>query len=69
LVFLIRAMKKVVDEDKEAVLVCVGGTPDWLGKNNYWSELKSEIRRNGLEGRVLLLDKVPNHELPKYYSA
>lgn len=67
-VFLIRAMKKVISEVPDAVLVCVGGVPEWLGKTDYWGYLRQSVSESGLDGKVLLLDKVPNAELPRYYS-
>lgn len=67
-IFLIRAMKKVVAEVPDSVLVCVGGVPSWLGKADYWSFLRRTIDENGLRGKVFLLDRVANSELPSYYS-
>lgn len=69
IVFLIQAMKSIVKEVPDAVLVCVGGVPKWLGTQDYWHFLERCIAENGLEGKVLLLDKVPNAELPAFYSA
>ena len=67
-VFLIRAMKDVVKEVPDAALVCVGGVPKWLGTNEYWGYLQRSIAESGLEDRVVLLDRVPNDQLPIYYS-
>lgn len=69
ILFLIRAMKAVVREVPDAVLVCVGGVPGWLGNRAYWEYLERCIKGNDLDGKVLLLDKVPNGELPSFYSA
>jgi glycosyltransferase involved in cell wall biosynthesis len=66
--FLIRAMKMIKAEIPDAILVCVGGVPKWLGHPEYWAYLQRTIEQNGLKNSVLLLDKVPNQELPKYYS-
>ncbi len=66
--FLIRAMKKVTREVRDTVLVCIGGVPPWLPKATYWSYLKELIAENGVEGNVVLLDRVPNEKLPDYYS-
>lgn len=67
--FVIEAMKSVKESVKDAVLVCIGGVPSWLGdKEDYWSFLRSMIERAGLEDTVYLLDKVPNALLPMYYS-
>jgi glycosyltransferase involved in cell wall biosynthesis len=69
LIHLIRAMGRVSREVPESVLVCVGGVPGWLGKGQYWRYLEQLIKTNGLEGRVFLVDKVPNATLPVFYSA
>jgi glycosyltransferase involved in cell wall biosynthesis len=66
--FLIRAMKSVTREVPDSVLVCVGGVPAWLPKEDYWTSLHEQIQRNDLKGKVLLFDRVPNQELPEYYS-
>jgi starch synthase len=66
--FLIRAMKMIRAEIPDAFLVCVGGVPKWLGRRQYWAYLQRTTEENGLEDSVLLLDKVPNQELPEYYS-
>ena len=68
LLFLIRAMKKVTAEVRDARLVCVGGTPSWLGENEYWTYLTNELESQELREKVLLLDSVPNHLLPTYLS-
>jgi len=65
--YLIRAMKRVHAEFPDAHLVCVGGTPSWLGRNDYTDMLKGEIQRNGVEGAVTLLDAVKNVELVGFY--
>ncbi|MDA4123007.1 MAG: glycosyltransferase family 4 protein [Thaumarchaeota archaeon] len=68
LIYLIQAMARVVKEHPDAVLLCIGGVPDWLGGTDYWSYLRKTIAQNGLEGKVILLDRVPHAELPVYYS-
>lgn len=68
MVFLIRAMQQVVKEVPDAVAVCIGGVPSWLGKKEYWSYLLGEIKQNDLQDKMLLLEKVPNDQLPSYYS-
>lgn len=65
--YAIRAMKQVRAEFPEAHLVCVGGTPAWLGKNDYVQVLKSEMQRDGVEDSVTLLDAVKNTELAEFY--
>jgi glycosyltransferase involved in cell wall biosynthesis len=69
LIYLIKAMARVVKEVPESALVCVGGVPDWLGKGQYWPYLKQVIESNNLEGKVFLIGKVPNSTLPLFYSA
>lgn len=66
--FLIRAMKLVNQSVPDSVLVCVGGVPSWLPKGDYWTHLNRLVEENGLKGKVLLLDRVPNEKLPNYYS-
>ena len=66
--FLIRAMKLVNQEVPDSMLVCVGGVPGWLPKGDYWSYLNGLVEQNGLKGKVILLDRVPNEKLPQYYS-
>ena len=65
--FAIRAMKRVKAEFPYAHLVCVGGTPAWLGRDDYKQVLRDEIQRNGVEGCVTLLDAVRNSELVEFY--
>jgi len=69
LYYLISAMKEVKSRIPDAVLVCIGGVPSWLGGNDYWEMLRSSISSNSLEDSVVLMDKVPNKLLPYYYSA
>jgi len=69
LVYLIRAMKEIVKEIPDAVAVCIGGVPSWLGKVNYWQQLQNEIEKSKVEDKITLLDRVPNNELPSYYSS
>lgn len=69
LIFLIRAMKEIVREVPEAVAVAIGGVPAWLGReHDYWSFLQGAVKENGVEEKILLLDRVPNDTLPTYYS-
>jgi glycosyltransferase involved in cell wall biosynthesis len=65
--YVIRAMKKVRAEFPDAHLVCVGGTPAWLGRNDYRQVLQGEMGRNGVEDSVSLLDAVKNTELVEFY--
>lgn len=68
LAHLIDAMRDVKKEIPDATLVCVGGVPSWLPKADYWSELRALVKHCDLERSVLLLDKVPNDQLPAFYS-
>ena len=65
--YVIRAMKRVRSEVPGAHLVCVGGTPAWLGRNDYLRVLKGEIERNEVGDSVTLLDAVKNSELNEFY--
>lgn len=68
LIFLIRAMKTITSTIQDAVAICIGGVPEWLGKQDYWSYLKNEIARLALEDKILLLERIPNEILPEFYS-
>jgi glycosyltransferase involved in cell wall biosynthesis len=65
--FVIRAMKRLRAEFPDAHLLCVGGTPAWLGQNEYRRVLIDEIERNGVDDCVTLLDAVKNNELVEFY--
>jgi starch synthase len=65
--YVIRAMKRVRNEFPDAHLLCVGGTPAWLGRNDYRQMLEDEVRRNGVENCVTLLEAVKNTELAEFY--
>ena len=65
--YAIRAMKRVRSEFPDAHLVCVGGTPAWLGPNDYRLVLEREMSRNGVEDCVSLLNAVQNTELAGFY--
>ena len=69
IIYLIKAMKSVVREVPDSALVCVGGVPPWMRNLPFWDYLKEEIRRDDLEGRVFLVDRIPNAKLPEYYSS
>ena len=69
LIFLIRAMKHISKEIPDAVAVGIGGVPSWLGKQQYWNVLNDEIKKNDVGDKMLLLDRVPNEQLPAYYSS
>lgn len=68
ILFLIRALGLVVKEFRDVHLLCIGGVPPWLGKNEYWEILEKEIEANRVSNNVTLLDRIPNQELPSVYS-
>ena len=67
IIFAIRAMRQVRAEFPDAHLLCIGGTPAWMGKNDYKQMLRAEAQRNGVEDCVTLLDAVRNEELVEFY--
>ncbi|MDG6902231.1 MAG: glycosyltransferase family 4 protein [Nitrososphaerota archaeon] len=66
--YLIAAMKAVVARNPNAILLCIGGVPEWLGKEDYWGFLQDRIKALNLQENVLLLDRMPNSQLPSFYS-
>lgn len=60
---LLYAMKKVVKEHEDAVLVVVGGG------RGYEQELVRLRSRLGLEKNVIFTGRVPEEEVPLYYAA
>jgi len=66
--FLIRAMPKVLKKHPDTVLLCVGGTPKWLGTRLYWDYLNDMIKKTCVKGHVKLVGEIPHHQLPYYYS-
>lgn len=68
IIYLIEAMHKILQEEPDAFLLCVGGTPDWLGTNVYWQILKEKIERAGVQKSVRLMGPIPHQKLPIYYS-
>jgi glycosyltransferase involved in cell wall biosynthesis len=65
--FVIRALKRIKAEFPDVHLLCVGGTPAWLGQNEYKRVLRDETQRNGVDDCVTLLDAVKNRELVEFY--
>jgi glycosyltransferase involved in cell wall biosynthesis len=65
--YVIRAMKSIKAEFPDAHLVCVGGSPAWLGGMDYKHMLREEAQRNGVDECVTLLDAVKNTELVEFY--
>ena len=68
IIYLIEAMRKILREEPDAFLLCVGGTPEWLGTDVYWRILKEKIEQNGIQKSVRLMGQVPHQKLPVYYS-
>jgi glycosyltransferase involved in cell wall biosynthesis len=68
LMHLIAALPAIKKEITDAHLLCIGGVPRWLGGEDYWGLLRSQISTLGLEKDVTLLDAVDNSQLPDYYA-
>lgn len=68
MLYLIEAMRGIIKEEPDAFLLCVGGTPEWLGTNVYWRILAKNIKDAGLQDHVKLMGQVPHQKLPAYYS-
>lgn len=68
ILYLYRALPSILKEERDSVLVCVGGTPRWLGTTLYWRVLREAISKYDLEGKVILLGQVPHYVLPGFYS-
>jgi len=68
LTYLLKAMAKVSKFFPSVILLAVGGTPTWLRTDVYWKILRSTIENLRITSFVKLMDKIPNQELPKYYS-
>jgi glycosyltransferase involved in cell wall biosynthesis len=68
MLYLFQAMQQVLKEVPDAALLCVGGTPKWLGTNLYWTTLQESILKYGLTGKIILNGQVSHHKLPQYYS-
>lgn len=65
---LIKAMQKVTRQVPDSVLLCIGGVPAWLGSTDYWAYLKQAVKQADLEDKIILSDRIPNQELPNFYS-
>ena len=66
---LLRAMALVRKEVPEAHLVCIGGTPKWLGSYDFVRALREIAASSGVADCVTFLDAVPHAELVDYYLA
>ncbi|MFX1519415.1 MAG: glycosyltransferase family 4 protein [Promethearchaeota archaeon] len=66
--YLLRAISKISELFPNVFLMAVGGTPKWLRTDVYWNILRETITNLRITPFVGLVDKIPNQELPKYYS-
>ncbi|HEV2139095.1 MAG TPA: glycosyltransferase family 4 protein [Nitrososphaerales archaeon] len=64
---LIEAMKWVAEEVKDAVLLCVGGVPNWLPRGEYLDYLKRLASTNEVDGKIMFLGSLSQQRLPAYY--
>lgn len=68
ILYLIEAMNEILREEPDAFLLCVGGTPKWLGTDIYWKTLSKKLREANIQAHAKLLGQVPHQQLPFYYS-
>ncbi len=66
--YLLRAIPKVSKRFPNVFFLAVGGTPKWLRTDVYWNILRETVTNLRITPFVKLMDKIPNQELPKYYS-
>ncbi len=66
--YILEAMPLILREIPDATLLCVGGSPKWLGTDIYSKGLCEAVSKYGLNGKVKLMGRVPHHVLPSYYS-
>jgi glycosyltransferase involved in cell wall biosynthesis len=66
---LLRAMPKIKEEIPTAHLLCIGGVPKWLGPQDHWALLRSQVKALDIENDVTLMDAVKNAQLPGYYTS
>lgn len=59
--YIVPIMKNILKKKEESVLLVAGDGP-------YIDTLKKDIEDNGLENNIILLGKVPNLDLPQYFS-
>jgi glycosyltransferase involved in cell wall biosynthesis len=69
IIFLVRALDIIRREIPDVHLLCIGGTPKWLGGIDYRQILLSEVNRLGLNKHVTLSEAVKNHKLPLIYNS
>lgn len=66
---LLLAMREVIKEVSDAFLICIGGFPTWQIDKDYESYLIRLVQTLGLTDRVFFLERIPNEDLPQFYSA
>jgi len=66
--YLLRAIPKVSNRFPNVFFLAIGGTLKWLRTDVYWNILRENIKSLQITPFVGLMDKIPNQELPKYYS-
>lgn len=59
---LIRAMPKVIKQNKNIKLIIIGGGGD------AYSQVKREIQKNEVDNQIIILNNVSNEDLLKYYA-
>lgn len=68
ILYLVDAMNRILQEERDAFLLCVGGTPEWLGTDIYWRVLAKKLKDSNLQKHSKLIGQVPHQQLPNYYS-
>lgn len=67
-IYLIRAMKKVIKEIENALLI-IAGTTGIMDYSNYRKNFYKELKKLNIENYVKMLGKIGEEELPKFYNA
>jgi glycosyltransferase involved in cell wall biosynthesis len=68
ILYLVEAMNTILREEPDAFLLCVGGTPEWLGTDIYWKTLSKRLKDANIQAHAKLMGQVPHRQLPLYYS-
>jgi glycosyltransferase involved in cell wall biosynthesis len=68
ILYLVEAMNKILQEEPDTSLLCVGGTPEWLGTDIYSRVLVKKLKDANIQTHAKLMGQVPHHQLPLYYS-
>lgn len=64
ILYLVDAMPRILQEESDAFLLCVGGTPEWLGTDIYWRVLAKKLKDSNLQKHSRLVGQVPHQQLP-----